>query len=146
MGFWIQFNCFNPADKTSIDGIDGTERIYRVSPAGMLSTGCAVCLQQMNWFHIYQIRLTDGSALRSTFKPTDTVQTVVDYVATNRTDSVGAFALTTYPGRKDFGPADALMTLKDAGKFVTFILIINVFQNWCLLGLVPSSVLIVKKI
>ncbi|XP_062502398.1 UBX domain-containing protein 1-like [Corticium candelabrum] len=74
-----------------------------------------------------QIRLTDGSALRNAFKPTDTIQTVIDYVAANRKDSAGSFVFATYRGTKDFGPADAFLTLQDA-------------------GLVPSSVLIVKKV
>ena len=85
--------------------------------------------------------------MRNAFKPTDTIQTVIDYVAANRKDSAGSFVFATYRGTKDFGPADAFLTLQDAGK-LSMLLVVNEFTYvmHCVPGLVPSSVLIVKKV
>eukprot|EP01113_Clastostelium_recurvatum_P015543 TRINITY_DN1868_c0_g1_i6.p1 TRINITY_DN1868_c0_g1~~TRINITY_DN1868_c0_g1_i6.p1 ORF type:complete len:639 (-),score=217.07 TRINITY_DN1868_c0_g1_i6:232-2127(-) len=62
-----------------------------------------------------QIRLTDGSVLRATFKPTDTMKVVQQWVAANRTDGGGSFNLSTTFPRKVFSGADMNVTLKEAG-------------------------------
>ena len=83
--------------------------------------------------------------MRTSFKPGDTLRTVMNYVATNRTDPHGPFTLTTYPGRKDFGRTDESLTLKDAGK-LTYMPCVPVIFMFVYIGLVPSSVLFVKKV
>ena len=65
--------------------------------------------------------------MTGSFKATDTLSTVSDYVSANRTDSSVPFALMTSFPRKTFAAADMDKTLKDA-------------------GLVPSAVLILTKL
>jgi hypothetical protein len=63
---------------------------------------------------IVQVRLTDGSTLKGTFQPTDTMSKVFAYVESNRSDGRGAFSLmTTFP-RRVFNKGDST-TLIDAG-------------------------------
>jgi len=74
-----------------------------------------------------QMRLTDGSTIKATFLPTDTLHQVFAYVETNRTDGRGAFSLmTTFP-RKVYTKSDANVTLQEA-------------------GLVPNGTLVVAKV
>eukprot|EP01112_Ceratiomyxa_fruticulosa_P013108 TRINITY_DN3667_c0_g1_i2.p1 TRINITY_DN3667_c0_g1~~TRINITY_DN3667_c0_g1_i2.p1 ORF type:complete len:591 (-),score=177.33 TRINITY_DN3667_c0_g1_i2:78-1850(-) len=62
-----------------------------------------------------QIRLTNGQTIRTTLKPTDTMQTLQQWVQSNRTDGAGPLSLsTTYP-RQVFTGADLNLTLKEAG-------------------------------
>jgi thioredoxin len=73
-----------------------------------------------------QVRLTNGQVLRATFKPTDTIRTVQQYVQHNRTDGAGAFTLANTFPRKVYTGNDLDTTLADA-------------------GLVPNGTLLVSK-
>lgn len=73
-----------------------------------------------------QIRLSNGSALTSTFAPTDAFGAVLSYVREHRTDGMAPFSLmTTFP-RRVFGQDCYGQTLQE-------------------LGLVPSAVLVMTK-
>ena len=73
-----------------------------------------------------QFRLTNGSAITGTFKPTDTLSSIVSYVDSNRTDGSRPFALSTTFPKKMFAQEDMEKTLKEC-------------------GLVPSAVLVLTK-
>jgi len=63
-----------------------------------------------------QVRLTNGQVLKQTFKPTDTLRVVYNWISTNRTDDkFGQFSLITQYPKKTFtlSMLDAI-TLKDA--------------------------------
>jgi len=76
---------------------------------------------------ILQIRLTNGSILKGTFKPTDTINTVLNYIEKNRTDDQGPFQMmTTFP-KKVFTAELLNTTLLEA-------------------GLVPRGTLVISKI
>lgn len=64
-----------------------------------------------------QIRQLDGSTLRGTFKPTDTLKDVYQHIVANRTDkSVNAFTLVnTYP-RKVYTAAELSTSLQEIGR------------------------------
>jgi len=63
---------------------------------------------------VVQVRLTDGSTMKGSFLPTDTMAKVFSHVEANRTDGRGAFFLmTTFP-RKVYNKGDST-TLTDAG-------------------------------
>jgi len=63
-----------------------------------------------------QIRQLDGSILRGTFSPSDTLKTVYDYVVSNRTDKSNAlFTLSNTFPRKVYANAELSTTLQDAG-------------------------------
>eukprot|EP00163_Fabomonas_tropica_P025823 TRINITY_DN454_c0_g1_i2.p1 TRINITY_DN454_c0_g1~~TRINITY_DN454_c0_g1_i2.p1 ORF type:complete len:174 (+),score=53.17 TRINITY_DN454_c0_g1_i2:1225-1746(+) len=64
---------------------------------------------------LIQVRLTNGSTVRNKFEPTDTVKTLVDWIAANRSDGAGNFVVITAYPRKQLGPADMSTTLADAG-------------------------------
>jgi len=73
-----------------------------------------------------QIRLTDGSTIKATFLPTDTLRQVFTHVEAHRTDGKGNFTLmTTFP-RKIYTKNDFNVTLQEA-------------------GLVPNGTLVVTK-
>jgi hypothetical protein len=73
-----------------------------------------------------QFRLTNGTAITGTFKPTDTLSSVVSFIESNRTDGALPFVLTTTFPRKTFTATDMDKTLKEC-------------------DLVPSAVLILTK-
>eukprot|EP00276_Gloeochaete_wittrockiana_P009297 CAMPEP_0184652452 /NCGR_PEP_ID=MMETSP0308-20130426/10150_1 /TAXON_ID=38269 /ORGANISM="Gloeochaete witrockiana, Strain SAG 46.84" /LENGTH=484 /DNA_ID=CAMNT_0027087335 /DNA_START=141 /DNA_END=1595 /DNA_ORIENTATION=- len=64
-----------------------------------------------------QIKLADGSSIKQTFKPTDTLKAVYNAVAAARTDGVSKFQLvnvSAFP-RKTITDAQLAITLKEAG-------------------------------
>ena len=73
-----------------------------------------------------QFRLTNGTAITGTFKPTDTLTSVISYIESNRTDGALPFLLTTTFPKKTFTAIDMDKTLKEC-------------------DLVPSAVLILIK-
>jgi len=76
---------------------------------------------------LVQMRLTDGSTIKASFLPTDTLKQVFAHVEANRTDGKGSFSLmTTFP-RKVYTKNDANVTLQEA-------------------GLVPNGTLVVTKV
>jgi len=62
-----------------------------------------------------QVKLTNGQTLKNTFKPTDTLAVVHDWVSKNRTDGNSSFSLcNTFP-RKVFSDQELkTITLTDA--------------------------------
>jgi len=74
-----------------------------------------------------QVRLTDGTTIKASFLPTDTLKQVFVYVETHRTDGRGAFSLmTTFPRKVYTKNENGNVTLQDA-------------------GLVPNGTLVVTK-
>jgi hypothetical protein len=61
---------------------------------------------------VLQIRLTNGNKLQHTFKATETIGDVIDYISKNRTDGSGAFEISTPMPRKVLG--DRSVTLSAA--------------------------------
>jgi len=72
-----------------------------------------------------QIRLTNGQVLKATFKPSETIGSVVNYIEKNRTDGNNPFTvMTTFP-RKVFSPQDMNITLVDAGLVPRGVLVVT---------------------
>eukprot|EP01126_Amoeba_proteus_P032642 TRINITY_DN3184_c0_g1_i1.p1 TRINITY_DN3184_c0_g1~~TRINITY_DN3184_c0_g1_i1.p1 ORF type:complete len:271 (-),score=71.29 TRINITY_DN3184_c0_g1_i1:182-994(-) len=73
-----------------------------------------------------QIRQPNGTKLIETFKSSDTVRVVVDYISKNRTDgkTTKFFLSSTYP-KKDFTDGQLNITLLDAGLVPRSALIMN---------------------
>jgi len=63
---------------------------------------------------IIQVRLTNGQRLEGTFKPTDTLDKVFEYIQKNRTDGSAHFVLTMSYPRKTFSAEVGKMTLLEA--------------------------------
>jgi len=64
---------------------------------------------------LLQIRLTNGRAIRGTFKPTDTINTVVNFINEKRTDGHEPFKLMTNFPKQVFGGEKYSMTLAELG-------------------------------
>ena len=74
---------------------------------------------------LFQIRLTNGSALTSSFSPDTTLFTVHEYIADKRTDGDAPFTISTTFPRKIFGDADMLKSLKDLGLMPSAVLVVG---------------------
>merc|ERR1711962_1794700 len=72
-----------------------------------------------------QIRLTNGSALASSFSPDTTLFAVHEYIADKRTDGDAPFTISTTFPRKIFGDADMLKSLKDLGLMPSAVLVVG---------------------
>ncbi|XP_028417840.1 UBX domain-containing protein 1-like [Dendronephthya gigantea] len=73
-----------------------------------------------------QFRLTNGTAITGTFKPTDLLSSIVSFVESNRTDGSLPFTLSTMFPKKTFNEMDMNKSLKEC-------------------NLVPSAVLILQR-
>ena len=63
-----------------------------------------------------QVRMTNGQVLKANFKPSDTIQTVRDYVNKNRSDGSSVFKLmTNFPKKVYESLADMRKTLSEEG-------------------------------
>jgi hypothetical protein len=72
----------------------------------------------------------DGSTLRATFKPTDTLKSVHDYVSVNRTDkSNAAFSLSNTFPRKVYVGAEFNTSLEAAGKMKVSTFMLFLFET-----------------
>jgi hypothetical protein len=78
---------------------------------------------------ILQLRMPDGTALRSTFHPDATLAEVRAYVDAHRMDSGGAFVLVSPFPRKTYGPDENCCTLKEEGLVPRSTLLVQVEGN-----------------
>lgn len=89
-----------------------------------------------------QVRLTDGSTIRQTFKATDRFEKVFEWVQPNL-QSRPFVLVQNYP-KKDYTESDNYKTLNELGKTSTKFEFFNETRFTFRLGLVPSGSLMVR--